>query len=159
IFDPITRAYMFVVPRQGRLAVRRVLANLNEPVVFVNDLLQLEPGDAAVTLTRFAVNTTVGLAGIFDVAVHGGLPGHSSDFGQTLALCGVPSGPYLIFPVVGPTTARDGTGYLVDVLFRPYTYFLGPGVLFVATPIHEGSVGITLREEHAAQLKALEASS
>jgi len=159
VFDPVTRAYAFVVPRPGRLAVRRMLANLNEPVVFVNDLLQLEPGDAAVTLTRFAVNTTVGLVGVFDVAARGRLPGHASDFGQTLALCGVPSGPYLIFPVAGPTTARDGTGYLVDFLFRPYAYFLGPGVLFVATPIHEGSVGITLREEHAVELQALEAAS
>lgn len=159
VFDPVTRAYVVVVPRPARLAVRRVLANLNEPVVFVNDLLQLEPGDAAVTVARFAVNTTAGVAGIFDVAARGGLTGHQSDFGQTLALCGVPSGPYLIFPVAGPTTARDGVGYVVDFLFRPYTYFLGPGVLLFASPIHEGSVGISVREEHAAELHALEASS
>lgn len=159
VFDPVTRTYAFLVPRVGRQAVRRVLANLNAPVVFVNDVLQIEPADAAVTATRFVVNTTVGLLGIFDVAALGGLGGHASDFGQTLALCGVPSGPYVIIPVAGPTTARDGVGYLVDFVFRPYAYFLGPGVLLFATPIYEGSAGISAREEHAQELRVLESSA
>ena len=159
VFDPITRAYAFVVPPPGRLAVRRVLANLNAPAVFVNDVLQIEPVDAAVTVSRFAINTTVGLVGVFDVAQRVGLAAHESDFGQTLALCGVPSGPYIMFPVFGPSTARDGTGYLVDFFFRPYVYFLGPGAIVFFTPIHEGSVGISEREEHAEELHALESSS
>lgn len=159
VFDPITRTYARAVPAPGRQAVRRVLANLNAPVVFVNDVLQIEPSDAAITATRFLINTTIGLLGLFDVAARGGLPAHASDFGQTLALCGVPSGPYLIIPLAGPTTMRDGAGYLVDFVFRPYAYFLGPGVLLFATPIYEGSAGISAREEHAEELRALESSA
>src|SRR5262249_7957013 len=127
-FDPVTRVYAFLVPTPARQAVRRVLANLDAPAVFVNDLLQLEPVDAGVTAARFVVNSTIGLAGLWDPAKHIGRDEHVSDFGQTLALCGIPSGPYLIFPITGPTTVRDGTGYLVDLLLRPTTY------LFVLMP-------------------------
>lgn len=159
VFTPLTDAYAFVVPAAARRAVRRALTNLDSPAVFVNDVLQIEPLDAGVTATRFAINSTVGLAGLFDVAKKVGLEGHHSDFGQTLALSGVPSGPYLVLPAVGPTTARDATGYLVDFLFLPTTYLLPPVSLLMWTSIHEGSVGITEREAHAQELHALEASS
>jgi ABC-type transporter lipoprotein component MlaA len=106
----VTNAYSFVVPGPARLAVRRFLLNLNSPVVLANDVLQLAPLDAAVTVTRFGINSTIGLAGLFDPATKLGITGHSNDFGETLALWGVPSGPYLILPALGPTTARDGTG-------------------------------------------------
>jgi len=159
VLDPVASAYAFVVPAPGRRAVRRALANLNAPATFVNDVLQLEPRDAGVTVARFALNTTVGVAGIFDVAEKIGLERHDSDFGQTLALAGLPSGPYVVLPVLGPTTARDGTGYLVDFLFRPTTYFLAPATLLVSTSIQEGSAGIAAREQHDEALRALEASS
>jgi phospholipid-binding lipoprotein MlaA len=159
LFDPLTRAYVRVVPAPARRSVRRALANLNAPSVFVNDLLQLEPRDAGVTAVRFVVNTTAGLLGLLDVAARLGLEGHASDFGQTLALLGVPSGPYLLLPVAGPTTLRDGTGYLVDFLFRPTTYFLTPGAQLVFTSIRDGTHGFAAREAHAEGLRALEASS
>lgn len=159
VMSPIARGYAFVVPVPGRRAVRRVLANLNSPSVFVNDVLQLEPGDAGIIVARFALNTTLGLLGVFDVAERLGIEGHHADFGQTLALVGVPSGPFLILPVVGPTTVRDGTGYLVDFLFRPTTYFLGPAALILETSIQETSAGIAAREAHGGQLDALRASS
>ena len=176
VIDPITRAYRFVVPAPGRRAIRRALVNLDSPVTFANDLLQLEPKDALVTASRFVINTTVGVAGLFDVASTLDLQGHQSDFGQTLALSGVPSGPYLIFPILGPTTARDGTGFLVDFLFRPTTYLITPGgAVFLSsfgaqsgqeillTTLFEGSTelaqGITTREAAGEGLQALEASS
>jgi len=165
-FDPVTRAYAFLVPTPARQAVRHVLANLDAPAVFVNDLLQLEPVDAGVTALRFVVNSTVGVAGLWDPAKHIGLEEHVSDFGQTLALCGIPSGPYLIFPITGPTTVRDGTGYLVDLLLRPTTYLfvLAPPAALVSVTglsvgIDQGTVGIAARDEHAAELRALEASA
>ena len=159
-FDPVTNAYAFVVPGQARLAVRRFLINLNSPVVFANDILQLAPVDAAVTVTRFAVNSTIGIGGLFDPATRLGLKGHSADFGETLALSGVPSGPYLILPALGPTTARDGTGYLVDLLFQPLTYLLTPApTLLIYTSIQQGSVGLAAKDQHGAALRALEASS
>jgi phospholipid-binding lipoprotein MlaA len=123
--------------------------NLDSPAVFVNDVLQCEPRDAAVTAARFAVNTTAGVGGLLDPATPLGLPGHHSDFGQTLALLAVPSGPYLVLPVVGPTTARDGTGYLVDFLFRPTTYLLTPGAQVVVTSVTEGSAGIAMLDANA----------
>jgi phospholipid-binding lipoprotein MlaA len=157
--DPVTRAYAFVVPSPARQAVRRFLINLDSPAVFANDLLQLAPLDAAVTLTRFGFNSTVGLAGLFDPADAIGLTGHATDFGQTMALYGVPSGPYLMLPILGPTTARDGSGYVVDFLFQPTTYIL-PGItLFVYASIHEGSAGLAALEANAEGLRALEASS
>jgi phospholipid-binding lipoprotein MlaA len=176
VFDPFTKVYRFLLPAPVRRAVRRVLLNLDAPVTFVNDILQLEPTDAGVTVARFVLNTTVGVVGIFDVAASlGGLPGHASDFGQTLALSGVGSGPYLVFPVLGPTTVRDGTGYLVDFFFRPTTYLLTPGgAVFLsgfaesgsellATTIFEGSTqfasGLSLRDASGEAMDALEASS
>jgi phospholipid-binding lipoprotein MlaA len=159
-FDPVTSAYAFVVPGPARLAVRRFLVNLNSPVVFANDILQLAPVDAAVTVTRFVVNSTLGIGGLFDPATKFGLQGHAADFGETLALCGVPSGPYLILPALGPTTARDGTGYLVDLLFQPMTYLLTPApTLIIYTSIQQGSVGLAAKDAHAVELQALEASS
>jgi phospholipid-binding lipoprotein MlaA len=174
--EPLTKAYRFVVPAPARRAVRRAFVNLDSPVTFVNDVLQLEPGDAAVTVARFVLNTTVGVVGLFDVAgeyVH--LKGHESDFGQTLALSGVPSGPYLIMPVIGPTNVRDGTGFIVDFLFRPTTYlftpggavfvagFVQPGQGFLLTTLLESSTelaeGMTTREAAGPALDALEASS
>ncbi len=158
-FDPLTRAYASVVPEGGRRGVRRFLLNLESPALFANDVLQLAPVDAAVTLSRFVVNTTVGVAGFFDPAQRMGLERHHTDFGQTLALYGVPSGPYVVLPLLGPTTVRDGGGYVVDFLFQPTTYVL-PGItLFIYASIHQGSAGIATREAHAGQLHALEASS
>lgn len=175
VLEPITRGYQYVVPAPGRRAIRRAFVNLNSPVVLANDLLQLEPVDALVTATRFVVNTTLGVAGLIDVASLVHLEGHESDFGQTLALSGVPSGPYLVVPLLGPTNIRDGTGYAIDFLFRPTTYLLTPGGAFVLssfvesgnqlllTTILEGSTGlaggIATREAHGDALEALEVSS
>lgn len=159
VLDPVGRAYAFVVPAPGRRAVRRVLANVNSPSVFVNDVLQLAPKDASITVGRLIINSTIGLVGIFDVAEKMGLPGHHSDFGQTLALYGMPSGPFLILPAIGPTTARDGVGYLVDFAFRPLTYILTPAVQILVVSIQEGSAGIAARDAHAMALNALQESS
>src|SRR5262249_54589619 len=135
-----------------------------------------EPHDAGVTVVRFVMNSTVGVAGFFDVAADwADLHGHESDFGQTLALSGLPSGPYIILPVLGPNDARDATGYVVDFAFRPTTYLITPGgtVLitgfanagsgFLLNTLLESSTeiaeGFTTREAAGEALKALEASS
>lgn len=157
LVDPISRAYSFVVPRPARQAIRRVFVNLNSPSVFVNDLLQLAPRRAGTTGARFVINTTVGLVGLWDAADWIGLEGHHTDFGITLAKYGVASGPYLVLPLVGPTTARDAFGDLVDILMQPQTWFLGPTTwVFVA---YQGGEGFTLRDVHRDALKALEETS
>ena len=173
LLDPITRFYRFIVPDPAKRAVRRAFDNLGATSVMVNDVLQCEWKDAGVTAGRFVLNSTFGMAGFVDVAAEVGLPEHSSDFGQTLALAGVPSGPFLLLPVLGPTNARDGVGYVVDLFFRPTTWLIGPGnllflnseVLFgpgeqlVLNTIQTGSTGIALREEHSEELRMLRESS
>ncbi len=156
---PITSVYRFVVPRLARQSIRRFLVNLDSPVVFTNDVLQRQWSDAGVTVGRFGINTTVGLAGFFDPATRIGLEGHISDFGQTLAIEGVPSGPYVMLPLLGPTTVRDGVGDLVDVLFRPVTFFLGPVNQLVFSSIYGSGSGLTSWDEHSDEIAMLEQSS
>ena len=159
VFDPATDVYDTLVPAPARFAVRRAMFNLDSPAVFVNDILQIEPLDATVTATRFAINTVFGAVGLLDIAELVGMTGHHSDFGQTLALYGVGSGPFLILPVFGPTTVRDGGGYLVDFWFRPTTYFLTPLSNVVFTSIRDGTAGLAELDATEAGLDALEASS
>ena len=157
VIEPIARAYSFAVPGVARRAIRRAFVNLNSPSIFVNDLLQLSPKRAGVTGSRFVINSTVGVAGLWDAAARMGIEGHHTDFGITLAKYGVDSGPYLVMPLVGPTTAPDAFGDLVDILMLPQTWFLGPTTwVFVA---YQGGDGFTLRDVHRDALVALEETS
>ena len=159
VVEPVVHAYDAVVPDAVQRAVVRILTNLDSPSVFVNDILQLDPVGGTVTATRFAVNTTVGLLGIFDPATAMGIKGHDTDFGQTLAFAGIPSGPYVILFLIGPTNARDGIGYVVDFFFRPTTYILTPAAQVLFTGVREGSTGIAKRDEQDEALQQLEVSS
>ena len=155
LFRPLTRGYRFVVPEVARRGLRRMFINLNSPSVLVNELLQLRFKDAGETLGRFLLNTSLGLGGIFDVGVEAGWVHRDADFGQTLARMGVGSGPYLVLPVLGPNTVRAGLGDIVDGLFQPLTYLIGP------TPniwIGTGS-GFTKLDATGPAMRALEQSS
>lgn len=162
ILDPVTEAYRWAVPRPARNAIANVFANIGSTKTLTNDFLQLEWKDAGVTGARLVINTTIGVAGLFDVAAKLGLEGHESDFGQTLALAGTPSGPYIVLPVLGPSNVRDGVGTVVDGFFDPTYYILGPSnLIFGPTEIllYSGSSGISTRDEHYLELKSLEDSS
>lgn len=159
LLNPITRVYQFAVPHPARISVRQFFANLDSPAILANDLLQREWHDGGVTTVRFAINTTVGIAGFFDPAAGWGWKRHHSDFGQTLALEGVPSGAYIVLPIFGPTTVRDGFGELVDILFRPVTFILGPADQIFYATIHGSGYGLAVRDEHAEDLAILEQSS
>ena len=168
ILDPVTEAYQWVVPKPARNAISRFFLNLGSTKTLVNDCLQLEWKDAGTTAARLVVNSTAGVVGLFDVAEKLGLPGHESDFGQTLALAGTPSGPYLLLPILGPSNVRDGFGVFVDGFFQPTYYILGPmnvtlGPVIMQSPgailIYGGSSGLTLRDRNFARLKDLESSS
>ncbi len=119
LIGPIARGYGWIVPGPIKTGLRNAFRNLDSPVVFANDLLQLQPGDAATTLGRFVINSTVGGLGAFDVAARGGLPYHPADFDQTLHFYHVPSGPYLILPVLGPGTVRHNLVRIVDSAADP----------------------------------------
>jgi phospholipid-binding lipoprotein MlaA len=122
VLEPVARGYRAITPGPVRQGVLNLLRNLRGPVIFANDVLQGEFSRAGTTAVRFGVNSTIGIAGIFDPATSMGLDRHDEDFGQTLAVWGVDSGPYLFIPLMGPTTLRDGAGRVVDVGLDPLTY-------------------------------------
>jgi phospholipid-binding lipoprotein MlaA len=156
-WTPVTRTYQFLVPGPVRRGVHRMFLNLNAPVVLGNQLLQLNFVGGGKTVGRFVLNSTVGIGGFLDPGADGaGWPYRHEDFGQTMAFWGVPSGPYIIIPIFGPTTARDGVGTLADLAMDPLTWLLGP--IQWAIIIGTGE-GISLREAHADELRALEESS
>src|SRR4029453_16752051 len=97
-------------------SVENFVSNLAEPMVFANDMLQLRLNAAATTVGRFAINSTVGLAGLADVATRQKLSQQSGDFGQTLYVWGMRKSPYLIVPIIGPTHMRDLFGTTVEVV-------------------------------------------
>jgi phospholipid-binding lipoprotein MlaA len=133
VADPIAAAYETVVPEAGRRAVDRFFDNLDLPAIFVNDVLQLAPRDAGETFLRFLVNSTVGAAGFFDPAGDAGLEGHTTDFGETLGVYGVPAGSYLVIPLLGPATVRDALGEAVDAFLRVDIWVLGGSEVLLAT--------------------------
>ena len=110
------------MPDFARDGVHNFLANLDSPVTFANDVLQGEVRRAGETLVRAGFNTTAGLGGLIDVADAIGIPPHTEDFGQTMAVWGFSEGPYLVLPLLGPSNPRDAVGRGVDVFFDPLTY-------------------------------------
>ncbi|MCW8836155.1 MAG: VacJ family lipoprotein [Rhodospirillales bacterium] len=117
--EPAAIFYKDVLPPIIQNGIRNVLNNLRSPVVFANDLLQGDIDRAGVTLKRFVINSTVGIAGLRDQAGEWGIYRHSEDFGQTLAIWGMPEGPFIMLPVIGPTNPRDIVGLVVDFLADP----------------------------------------
>jgi len=155
VIDPIARAYGFAVPAPVKASVRGFFSNLNRPVVFANELLQLSPRRAAQTLGRFALNTTLGIGGLFDPAHELGWDEHEADFGQTLGRWGLHGGFYVVLPFLGPSTARDTVGTFVDMLMRIDTWLLP----FSSQLILGGGYGITMREDRRDELNELRRSS
>jgi phospholipid-binding lipoprotein MlaA len=114
VIYPAAKAYHNVVPEPVRNSIGNFVSNLNEPFVFANDALQLRLEAAATTVGRFAINSTVGVGGLFDIATKQKLPQQSGDFGQTLYVWGMRNSPYLVLPVIGPTNVRDLLGTTVE---------------------------------------------
>jgi len=117
---PVTKVYRAVTPRPARRGISRIFANLSEPFSFINNLLQGKPDRAIRNLGRFAVNTTLGIGGLADQATKMGIKPAYEDFGQTLAVWGANGGPYLVLPILGPSTLRDGVGSGVAQFADPY---------------------------------------
>lgn len=118
-FKPVAKAYENAVPAPVRKGVSNFFANLGDAWSAANSLLQLKPVDAAQNGMRFAVNTLLGLGGVLDIATDGGIERHKEDFGTTLARWGVPSGPYIVLPLLGPSTLRDTVALPVDFAGHP----------------------------------------
>lgn len=120
--EPVAKAWDFVIPGIVQEGIENFYRNLGMPVVVANDVLQLKPVAVVEDVARFFFNTTLGLAGLFDVATRVGIPDNDEDFGQTLGYWGVPAGPYLVVPILGPYTLRDGFGEIVDTTGAAYAY-------------------------------------
>jgi phospholipid-binding lipoprotein MlaA len=120
LLKPVSSGYRAVVPRVARRGISHMFDNLSEPWSFVNNLLQGKPGRALDNLGRFLINTTIGIAGLSDRATKMGIPPRPEDFGQTLAVWGVKSSAYLVLPILGPSTVRDGVGTGVAYFADPY---------------------------------------
>lgn len=125
ILEPVAKTYNFVTPEFIRERISNFLANIKTPVVLVNDLLQGEFERSMDTGARMVINSTIGVAGFFDVADEMGFKPHSEDFGQTLAVWGVGEGFYMVLPLLGPSNPRDALGkFVVDSFFDPLGIYL-----------------------------------
>lgn len=119
IMKPVAKGYRAVTTTFIRERVRSVLSNLREPVTAGNYLLQVDPEASIKSLSRFVINSTLGLAGMFDVAEGWGLPKDHTSFNETFAKWCIPDGPYIILPLIGPSTPRAATGLALEFVFDP----------------------------------------
>jgi phospholipid-binding lipoprotein MlaA len=119
--QPVARGYTEYVPGAARRGIHNLLGNLEQPGIAVNDVLQGNVSRAWTTTQRFAINTVVGGAGVFDVATGWNRPGHAADFGQTLGVWGVGPGPAVQLPLFGPSNVRDSVGKVVGMVTDPVT--------------------------------------
>lgn len=119
LLKPTAQVYEKAVPPLARSSVTNFFSNLREPIVIVNNLLQGKPRQGVADTGRLLVNTTLGVFGLFDPATQMGLEKHHEDFGQTLGRWGVGEGWYLVLPILGPSTVRDGVGMVVDYQIDP----------------------------------------
>jgi phospholipid-binding lipoprotein MlaA len=157
LFDPITDAYQFIFPEMFREGVNNVFLNLQSPVVIVNHLLQFRGKEALGAAGRFVINSTAGGGGFFDAAGRGAnIKRVDADFGQTLAAWGTPPGPYLMLPILGPSTLRDATGDLVDRGMDPLTWMIGPVQWWIPIGL---SQGLATRDANIEELNMLKESS
>jgi phospholipid-binding lipoprotein MlaA len=123
VIKPLAKGYKQITPEFVTTGVSNVFSNLADIPNALNALLQFKPKDAASDAGRFLINSSIGLAGFFDVATKVKLQKHHEDFGQTLAKWGVPSGEYIMLPVLGSSTARDSVAIVVDTITNPYFFF------------------------------------
>lgn len=147
VTKPVAIAYTKVIPQFARTGIRNVFSNAEDVVITVNDLLQLKGTNAASDAARVMANTLFGGLGLVDVASMRGIPKRNEDFGQTLGHWGVPPGPYLVLPFLGPSNFRDGPGRYIDTFFDPVWYISN-------VPERNVMVGLRLLDNRANLLPA-----
>lgn len=137
VLKPIATGWNFILPDQAQRGIHNVFDNLAVVRRVVNNALQLKFTGAATEVARFGINSTVGLAGLFDVAKDGfGIAQRDEDTGQTFGVWGMGAGPYLVLPFLPPLTVRDGIGYVIDGAMTPYIYFLPWYTLLAGTTVN-----------------------
>jgi phospholipid-binding lipoprotein MlaA len=131
--QPVARAYQEHLPSRVQKSIHNFTSNLGQPTVALNDVLQGNFSRSWNTIQRFVINTTVGGAGLFDVATDWNRPGHQADFGQTLGVWGVGTGPSIQLPLLGPSNVRDGVGKVIDMVANPTSLIPGGTITTVGT--------------------------
>ena len=160
LIKPVAQGYHTVLPQFTQDMIRHFLNNLGEPVIFANDMMQFEWQAANITAGRFIVNSTFGAGGLFDLASNTGLERQTGDFGQTLYAWGVPQGPYLVLPILGPSDPEDGIGLGVDGVMDPFGYLArGYDVGTTVTISRMAGSGIDLRARNIDTLDDLQRNS
>src|SRR5271169_5574926 len=124
VLEPVAKGWNYVVPVRAQRCVSNFFNNLRFPIVFTNDLLQGKPHKALEAVARLEINTFIGGLGLFDVAADYGVPPQDEDTGQTFGVWGIPPGPYLVLPLLGPSSPRDAVGLAGDAALNFYTYFI-----------------------------------
>lgn len=124
VINPVIRGYRTVLPQPARSGIRNFLRNLKSPVTLANQLLQGDVEGAKNVVLRAIINSSVGVAGLFDVAGYEGIDYEPEDFGQTLAVWGVDPGPYMVVPFIGASSIRDYGGYFADGAMDPLRWYL-----------------------------------
>jgi len=161
VLVPVAKAYRTALPDPVRDSLRDFLNNLREPLVFVNDTLQGEFGRAAKTVGRFVINSTIGIGGVVDVAGRWGIPFHEEDLGLTLGAWGVPEGPYIVVPILGPSTPRDLGGQVAEGFGDPWNNLVtgNPWTLYWIPFVRGGVAGIDQRSRYIETLADIERTS
>lgn len=124
ILGPVSGVYGTIIPDELRVMLDNSMTNLGQPRTFLNYVLQGDGDAAGVTLARFLLNSTIGIAGIFDPAAEIGIFDEPTDFGETMATWGIAEGPYLELPLLGPSTVRDTVGMVVDMAIDPVNHMV-----------------------------------
>jgi phospholipid-binding lipoprotein MlaA len=159
VLVPAAKTYRTVTPPPMRQSVYDFLRNLNTPVIFAHDVLQGQFGLAAESFGRLAINTTVGVGGMFDIATRLGIPHHTNDLGITMANWGVYEGPYIMLPVLGPSNPRDLVGMIGDSFIDPGDYVAGQHNLWWAALSRTVVSGIDTRSRNIESLEDIEKTS
>jgi phospholipid-binding lipoprotein MlaA len=133
VIKPVAKGYDWLLPKPVKRGVSNVFDNLFTPVVAVSDLMQGNFQESAEDVGRFVVNSTVGVVGIFDVATGWGLDKRREDIGQAFGAWGIGSGPYLVLPILGPSSVRDGVGLVGNYFLSPQNYIEDDGVRWGVT--------------------------
>ena len=145
LIKPVATIYTRITPQFLRTGLSNMVNNMRDVITVVNGTLQFKFGQAARDLERVVINTVFGAVGFFDLASRDGLTRNREDFGQTLAVWGVPSGPFLVLPLVGPSTFRDGVGVAVDIFLYPPTWLISD---VSASNIIYGATVVILRADN-----------
>lgn len=158
IMEPIARGYRENIPDRVQLGIKNFFLNLRYPSYLVSDIIQGKFDQVLDHTGRFLINSTVGVLGLMDVAKEYGLPDHEEDFGIALMHHGVPAGPYIVLPFLGPSNVRDGVGRLVDAFLDPIGW-VGYSSLSAGTKVAIAATALGVKAVHtrAGLLQAIEA--